>query len=138
MLRLPVQPMVARPAPELPMGSGWSYEPKADGFRVIAAVAGGRARLLSRQQRSLTRFFPEVAQALAAQFTDVVLDGELVVVSGGGRLDFTALQRRLTTPGAAADAPASYNRSTHGFAGRLRRVRYRSGQVRLRPALSAL
>ncbi|MHA6631836.1 ATP-dependent DNA ligase [Pseudonocardia sichuanensis] len=106
---MPVQPMVARPASELPAGAGWSYEPKADGFRVIATVVGGRARLQSRRLRSLTRYFPEVVEALTGWFAgDVVLDGELVVVSRGGRLDFTALQRRLTTARAAADAPASY------------------------------
>jgi len=55
----------------------------------------GKVALQSRQQRPLTRFFPEVVGALQEQLTDgVVLDGELVVCTGG-RLNFAALQRRL-------------------------------------------
>jgi ATP-dependent DNA ligase len=106
-LPLPVQPMVARSATQLPAGVGWAFEPKADGFRAIAAVADGRAQLQSRQLRSLTRFFPEVVDALTTWFRDVVLDGELVVCRGGG-LEFTALQRRLASPRAAVEAPASF------------------------------
>jgi ATP-dependent DNA ligase len=67
--------MVARPATDLPRGSGWAFEPKADGFRAIATVAEGSVWLQSRQLRSLTRFFPEVVDALGAWFRDVVLDG---------------------------------------------------------------
>jgi ATP-dependent DNA ligase len=64
-------------------------------------------RLQSRQLRSLTPFFPDVVDALAASFRDVVFDGELVVCRDG-RLDFTALQRRLVSPRAAMEAPASF------------------------------
>lgn len=110
MLRLPLQPMVARSAPELPSTGPWAFEPKLDGFRALAVVDGGRARLQSRQQRSLTRFFPDVVEALRGQFAgEVVLDGELVVCGPDGRLDFMALQRRLTgARSAVADGPASY------------------------------
>jgi ATP-dependent DNA ligase len=56
----------------------------------------GRARLLSRQHRPLTRYFPEVVAALGEHFAgDVVLDGELVVVGANGRLDFPALTRHI-------------------------------------------
>lgn len=55
----------------------------------------GRAILQSRQQRSLTRYFPEITAALVDQVPDgTVLDGELVI-RRNGRLDFTALQRRI-------------------------------------------
>jgi ATP-dependent DNA ligase len=63
--------------------------------------------LQSRQLRSLTPFFPDVVDALATSFRDVVLDGELAVCRNG-RLDFTALQRRLVSPRAATEAPASF------------------------------
>lgn len=76
-------------------------------IRAIATVADGRVRLQSRQLRSLTPFFPDVVDALGTWFRDVVLDGELVVCRGG-RLDFTALQRRLVNPRAVAGAPASF------------------------------
>jgi ATP-dependent DNA ligase len=66
-------------------------------------------RLHSRQNRPLTRYFPEIIAAIAARFAGhVVLDGELVVCQEGG-LDFMALQRRLTAPRrAAAEAPATF------------------------------
>ncbi|QYN41160.1 hypothetical protein K1T35_48350 (plasmid) [Pseudonocardia sp. DSM 110487] len=95
MLRLPVQPMVARPAAELPRGGRWAYEAKLDGARGISVVAGGRARLQSRQLRPLTDYFPEVVAALEETFADVALDGELVVCGPDARLDFGALTRRI-------------------------------------------
>jgi ATP-dependent DNA ligase len=72
----------------------WSYEPKFDGFRCVAFSGGGRVKLQSRQERSLTRYFPEVVAALAELAVDVVLDGELVLWRQG-QLDFGALQQRL-------------------------------------------
>ena len=99
---------------ELPVGKlgEWSYEPKFDGFRCVAFACGGRVRLQSRQQRGLTRYFPEVAAAVGALDVDVVLDGELVVWRHG-RLDFVALQQRIHPAESRADAlarsmPASY------------------------------
>lgn len=99
--------MVARPAPALPSGDVWAFEPKADGFRALAIVTGGRVQLQSRQQRSLTRAFPEIVEALRGRFGEVVLDGELVVCRHG-RLDFVALQRRLAGGASGGGARASY------------------------------
>jgi ATP-dependent DNA ligase len=97
-LRPPLSMMTAVAAAELPDGpeGRWAWEPKFDGWRAIAfRNPGGRVQLQSRQQRSLTRYFPDVTAALAEQLDhDVVLDGELVVALDG-RLDFAALQRRL-------------------------------------------
>lgn len=75
--------------------------------RTIATVAEGRVWLQSRQLRSLTRFFPEVVEALNVWFRDVVLDGELVVCRSD-RLDFTARQGRLARPHVADVPPASF------------------------------
>src|SRR5438270_14095415 len=86
--------MVARPAAELPTGIGWALEPKLDGARGLAVVAGGRARLQSRQLRPLTRYFPEIVAALEETFADVVLDGELCVCGPNG-LNFAELTRRI-------------------------------------------
>lgn len=72
-------------------------------------VCGGRARLQSRQQRPLTRAFPEIVQALGERFAgDVVLDGELVVCGPDGRLDFTALTRRIAGGRRGGLGQASY------------------------------
>jgi ATP-dependent DNA ligase len=77
----PVQPVKPTTSAELPVGKPgkWSYEPKFDGFRCVAFASGDRVRLQSRQQRGLTRYFPEIAAAVGDLDVDVVLDGELVL-----------------------------------------------------------
>jgi ATP-dependent DNA ligase len=101
--------MVARPATKLPTAGPWAFEPKFDGFRAIATADRRRVRLHSRQNRPLTRYFPEIVAAIADQFTGhIVLDGELVVCRTAG-LDFMALQRRFTAARRAAiEAPATF------------------------------
>ena len=56
----PVAPMLAKAADELPEGDGWLYEPKWDGFRCIVFRDGDEVELGSRNERPLTRYFPEV------------------------------------------------------------------------------
>jgi ATP-dependent DNA ligase len=87
----PVLPQLARPAKALPTAGDWSYEPKWDGFRCLAFVDGGDVELQSRNGRSLTRYFPEL------RFPDgrYVLDGEIVVLDGGGQPDFDLLGQRI-------------------------------------------
>jgi ATP-dependent DNA ligase len=100
--------MIATTAHVIPIHEDvWAYEPKFDGFRCIAYSAGGRVSLLSRQGKSLTRCFPEIVAAVSQLRRDVVLDGELVLWRNG-RLDFTALQRRLTATPAGLRSPAAY------------------------------
>jgi len=90
-LRQPVLPQLARSAKELPVGDGWSYEPKWDGFRCIAFVDGDDVELQSRNGRSLTRYFPELRFPPGR----LVLDGEIVVLDGRGEPDFDALGQRI-------------------------------------------
>jgi DNA ligase D-like protein (predicted ligase) len=73
----------------------WTYEPKWDGFRVIATVRDGSVRLLSRNGHSFTRVFGPVSDALRSFPASLVLDGEVVAISDDGRPDFEALQQRL-------------------------------------------
>jgi ATP-dependent DNA ligase len=98
--------MVARSAPAIPEGPWWRYDPKLDGFRAVGLRRpDGRVQLQSRRQRSLTAMFPDVVEAVAAAVpAGTVLDGELVVMTGG-QLDFLALQRRLTSR--RVEAPAT-------------------------------
>jgi len=56
--------MAAKAVDRLPAGPGWSFEPKYDGFRALAFRDGDRVALQSRQQRSLTAAFPDVAAAV--------------------------------------------------------------------------
>ena len=85
--------MAAKAVTRLPVGPGWSFEPKYDGFRALAFAHSGGVVLQSRQLRDLTPAFPDVAAAVA-QLGDVVVDGELVVWRAG-RFDFGSLQDRL-------------------------------------------
>jgi ATP-dependent DNA ligase len=85
--------MVARALDVLPDDGRHAFEPKFDGYRCVAWRGERGTRLQSRQERSLTAAFPEVAEAVGVQLpAGTVVDGEIVVVSGG-RIDFAALQR---------------------------------------------
>ncbi|BDG01806.1 putative DNA ligase LigC [Anaeromyxobacter oryzae] len=86
--------MLARLEEALPEGA-WSYEPKWDGFRCIAEARGGEVLLHSRHGRPLGRWFPEVAEAVAALGAEVILDGEILVRGPSGDLDFAALLARM-------------------------------------------
>lgn len=79
MLNPPLQPMLARLARTLPTGEAWFYEPKWDGFRVIAFRGADGVTLQSRNLRPLGRYFPEVVDAVGELPAGVVLDGELVL-----------------------------------------------------------
>src|SRR5215469_14117577 len=91
----PVSPMLAKLTRDLPREKGLYYEPKWDGFRCIVFRDGDDVELGSRNERPLTRYFPEVVAALVEQLpTRCVLDGE-VVIAGSGGLDFEALLQRI-------------------------------------------
>jgi ATP-dependent DNA ligase len=87
----PVAPQLAKSARDLPVGDGWIYEPKWDGFRVIAFVDGDDVYLQSRGSRPLSRYFPEIVPPRGRY----VLDGEIVVLDADGQPDFEHLQHRL-------------------------------------------
>ena len=88
-------PMLMHKADRLVSSPDWTYEPKWDGFRVIAAARDGSVRLLSRNGHSFTRVFGPVSDALRGFPASLVLDGEVVAISDEGRPDFEALQERL-------------------------------------------
>ncbi|WP_197285037.1 ATP-dependent DNA ligase [Sciscionella sediminilitoris] len=91
----PVKPMLAKAVRELPCAPGLHYEPKWDGFRGIVFRDGPELELGSRNDRPLTRYFPELVELLGPALPQrCVLDGEIVVVTGTG-LDFDTLQNRL-------------------------------------------
>jgi len=89
----PIEPMKARIKETPPEPPGWAYEPKWDGFRMIA-WSGSEPRLESRNGKTLLRYFPELRPALAEMPAGTVLDGEVVVIRGGVT-DFDALQLRI-------------------------------------------
>ncbi|GAB3623117.1 ATP-dependent DNA ligase [Mariniluteicoccus endophyticus] len=91
----PLKPMLAKPAAKLP--PGWRYEPKWDGFRTIIFRDGDEVMLGSRNEKPLTRYFPEVVDQVLAQLPQrCVVDGEIVCIDATGReLDFEALGQRI-------------------------------------------
>src|SRR5437899_2679020 len=98
-LNLPIQPpfppMEARTAKAIPTGDKWLYEPKWDGFRCLAFRDGDTIVLQSKSGQPLTRYFPELVDALLKLRADrFVLDGE-IVIEAAGHLDFNALLQRI-------------------------------------------
>ncbi|HEY3317528.1 MAG TPA: ATP-dependent DNA ligase [Coriobacteriia bacterium] len=92
----PVAPMLAKPVDEIPRGE-FSYEPKWDGFRSIVFRDGDEVEIGSRNERPMTRYFPEVVAAIELNLPErCVVDGEIVLPDPSlGRLDFEALQQRI-------------------------------------------
>ena len=91
----PVSPMLAKPVRSIPPDA--SYEPKWDGFRSICFRDRDEVELGSRNERPMTRYFPEVVDALLASLPErCVVDGEIVIpAANGSRLDFEALLQRI-------------------------------------------
>jgi ATP-dependent DNA ligase len=94
-LTTPLLPMEAKSGDEIPVGPGWQYEPKWDGFRCLAFRRGKGIYLQSKSGQPLARYFPDIVVALSQLVaTKFVLDGELVI-DVGGRFSFDELQLRL-------------------------------------------
>ncbi|MDP2031238.1 MAG: DNA ligase D [Thiobacillus sp.] len=96
-----LSPMLADMA-ELPFSHpDWLFEPKLDGYRVLAFVHDGKVKLRSRRGLDLTPVFPHIAAELAKQaVSGMILDGEVLALDAAGRPSFSALQNRaqLKTP----------------------------------------
>ena len=99
-----VKPMLAVTG-AMPQGPDWSYEMKWDGVRAVVYVDGGRARVMTRNDREVASQYPEL-RALAESMgaTQAVLDGEIVSFDAEGRPSFGRLQQRMhVTKSAALD-----------------------------------
>nr|WP_268766361.1 ATP-dependent DNA ligase [Janibacter sp. Soil728] len=100
---LVLDPMLAKAVKEVPAADavegGYSYEPKWDGFRCIVRKDGDDVELISRGKKPLTRYFPELVEAIRTHLPgSAVVDGEIVVRSGepgAQRLDWEALGQRI-------------------------------------------
>jgi ATP-dependent DNA ligase len=91
---IPFPPMEAELVRELPVGDGWQYEPKWDGFRGVFENAGKELAMWSRNERPLLRYFPELRPLGELLPPRSALDGEIVIMRDGA-LDFDAMQMRL-------------------------------------------
>ena len=87
--------MEALSVSEIPVGKGWQYEPKWDGFRCLVFRDGAKVELQSKAGRPLARYFPEIVAAVQAmEPKQFVLDGELVITKEN-KLSFDDLLLRL-------------------------------------------
>jgi len=85
--------MLAKPVAAVP--ADMIYEPKWDGFRTLVFRDGDEVELGSRNERPMTRYFPELVEALKRELPPrCVVDGEIVIAAADG-LDFDALQQRI-------------------------------------------
>lgn len=87
--------MMLTPANELPVGPDWGYEPKLDGYRMVAYYRLGKVALISRNGVNHTDFYPAVAEQLpdALLGQSAVLDCELVGLDEAGGERFEELRR---------------------------------------------
>jgi ATP-dependent DNA ligase len=89
-----LEPMEAKLVPALPTEGRWQFEPKWDGFRCVVFRHGSEVILQAKSGKPLTRYFPEIASAIASlKASRFVLDGELLIPVGKA-LSFDALQAR--------------------------------------------
>jgi ATP-dependent DNA ligase len=104
--------MLAKAVPRIPEGA-LSFEPKWDGFRSIIFRDGDEVEIGSRNEKPMTRYFPELVEAVKASLPErCVVDGEIVVVVGK-RLEFEVLQQRIHPAASrvnrlALETPASF------------------------------
>src|SRR5215213_3672819 len=112
-LKMPFAPMEAATVDEIPGGDEWQYEPKWDGFRCIAFRDGESVELQSKAGETLTRYFPEMVEAVKSlKPSRFVLDGEIVIPIDG-ELSFDDLLQRIHPAESrirklAATTPANY------------------------------
>ncbi len=93
-------PQLATLVDAAPEGDEWIHEIKFDGYRILALVEGGKARLVSRNGQDWTARFPRLAAAAASvPVRDAAIDGELVSVRPDGTTSFQDLQRALAEKG---------------------------------------
>ena len=81
----------------VPSGEEWLHEVKYDGYRIIARLARGETRLITRHAKDWTARFPTIVAALAPFApAEILFDGEIVHEEANGVTSFTALARDLS------------------------------------------
>jgi len=88
-----IAPQLATAREDVPAGDDWVHEIKFDGYRMLAYIERGAARLLSRNTLDWSRRFGQVTEALGdLRAEEAILDGEVCVLDERGHADFQKLQ----------------------------------------------
>jgi bifunctional non-homologous end joining protein LigD len=90
-----IEPELCKLVERPPSGDLWAHEAKLDGYRMQLRVAGQEATLKTRKGLDWTDKFEPIA-ALAADFPDCIVDGEVAALDANGAPDFSALQAALS------------------------------------------
>lgn len=92
-----IQPQLATLVDATPDSDDWWHEVKFDGYRLLARLDGGGARLFTRGGHDWTGRFPRLAERLSrVEVRSAWLDGEVVAWSETGASDFGLLQHLLS------------------------------------------
>ncbi|BBI98931.1 ATP-dependent DNA ligase [Ferrigenium kumadai] len=90
-------PQLATPSESAPSGKTWLHEIKFDGYRILAHIEHGKARLMTRNGHDWTaRLRTQAKQLEALPVQQAILDGELVALDAGGASSFRELQESLS------------------------------------------
>ncbi|HEY6984536.1 MAG TPA: non-homologous end-joining DNA ligase, partial [Rhodanobacteraceae bacterium] len=91
-----LEPMLAEIGKSPFNDPAWTWEPKLDGYRVLAFIDEHGVRLSSRRGIELAGAFPQLVAELGKQDANgMILDGELVAFDANGRPSFNAMQNRV-------------------------------------------
>lgn len=106
-----IEPMLAQSKEKLPAADGYVYEVKWDGIRALIALDEGTLRIRSRNQRDITRQFPELlTPGESFRATSALLDAEIVCLDEKGIPVFEDVLHRLqqSTEGGIERARATH------------------------------
>jgi len=91
-----IVPMLAHLADAPFSNPDWIFEPKLDGYRIIAYIHDGKVALLSRRGINVTEQYAPLVPGLSHQpASELILDGEIIAMDERGRQCFQCLQRYL-------------------------------------------
>lgn len=91
-----INPQLATLVDKAPEGEDWLHEIKFDGYRILAFINKKNIVLKSRNQKDWTQELEPVAAALKQlKGTNLILDGEVVLLDEYGKSDFQLLQNTI-------------------------------------------
>ncbi|MEX1099028.1 MAG: non-homologous end-joining DNA ligase, partial [Bacteriovoracaceae bacterium] len=96
--KLDINAQLATLNSKVPEGDNYIHEVKLDGYRTLAKLQNGQARLFTRNMKDWTDRYPLIARALMTEkYNSALVDGEIVWVDENGRPSFEGLQNALKT-----------------------------------------